>query len=605
MDTKTITYKVNPKTRLDKIFTNGLPVNAFINKGRCAIGGTYLEIMNKSRCSIIVVPNISIILNKLIDHPDMDVVYGDVSFKGTEELLKVYEPGQKIMTTPEGMRKIMSAAEVNGRLEEITNDWLLLLDESHTFISEYYREDILLPFKYFWSFKKKSIISATPFEFTDTRFKDLQHYKITFTEPLGTIKLVNARSVEGTLNLLLQNASTLPGNLHIFLNSIAEIRDAILRAELTECHIYCADDKDGNNMAKLGDLAKHFVAEPKTGEYSKINFYTCKYFEGWDLHDDNATMVLVTNFHKEHTMVGVGSKGKQAIGRLRKDAYQIVHITNHKYINQMKPLQAYREYFTDEAKHQIDHHYKTVERHIKNGFKLIPDPRLKHFCDVDKTTHKATLDPMKLDQQINQAANNEIYNHIDFIKKDWEDAYFKVEIEDSDVVLETKTALKRKSGAKQLEEDYKTLLEHKSSQQASNVFGLDRSLENRIKVSNPTAYQAAKLIDEQTMIAMKYNVKKVQAEVILKEYNLKEVKLLKLIGHEFKVGIFNSNEDIKNKLQAIYNKLEVKDHKTGKIKIASAEQIRSKGLFEADDTKRNKEHGKIIIRAQFSLRMAA
>lgn len=605
MKTNTITFKVNPKTRLDKIFTNGLPVNAFINKGRCAIGGTYLEIMNKLRCSIIVVPNISIILNKLIDHPDMDVVYGEVSFKDTAELLKTFEPGQKIMTTPEGMRKIMRAAEENGRLEELYNDWFLLLDESHTFISELYREDILLPFKYFWSFRKKSIISATPFEFTDPRIKELQHYKITFNAPLGTIKLVNARSVEGTLNLLLQSADTLPGNLHIFLNSISEIRDAILRADLKECNIYCANDKEGDNMEKLGELSKHFVAEPKTGEYSKINFYTCKYFEGWDMYDDNATMVFVTNFHKEHTMVGVGSKGKQAIGRSRRDPFQIVHITNHKHINQMKSLQDYREYFIKEAEYQIDHHHKTVERHIKNGFKLIPDPRLKHFCDVDKLTHKATLNLMKLDQQINQTANNEVYNNIDFIMKEWEDAYFKVEVEDSDVVLETKTALKRKSGAKQLEEDYKALLDYKLNQQVSNVFGLDRSLENRIKVSNPTAYQAAKLIDEQTMIAMKYNVKKVQAEIILKEYNLKEVKLLKLIGHEFKVGVFYTNEHIKNKLQEIYFKLDIKDHKTGKIKVATANQIRSKGLFEAEDTKFNKAHGKRIIRAQFNLRMAA
>jgi len=601
----TITHEVNPKTLLDKIFLNGLPVNSFINKGRCAIGATYGEIINKTRCTIITVPNISILLNKKDSHPELNVVYGNVTDSEIKAMIRKSEVGQKIMTTPEGLRRIIVVATELCRIEEIYREWFLLLDEAHTFISEEYRENILCPFDYFWNFDNKSIISATPYYFTDERFKQLEHHNITFTKKLGTVNLVNARSVEGTLNMLLLNAATLPGNMHIFLNSVTEIRNAILRSELRECNIYCADDEHGKNMAKLGEMAKHFVLEPKDGDYNKVNFYTCKYFEGWDLYDDNATIVLVTNHRKEHTMVGVGSKGKQAIGRLRKPAFQIIHITNHKHINQMKTLEEFRAHYIEEAAYQINHHHKTVDRHLRNGFKLISDPRLKHFCDVDETTHRALLNFMKLDQQINQAANNEIYNHIDFIKKDWEDAYFNVQLEDNDEVLETKTVIKRKSVAKQLEEDYQALLQHRLTQQASNVFGLDRSLETRIKTSNPTAFSAAKLIDEQSMIAMKYNLKKVQSEIILREYNLKQVKLLQLVGHEFKVGAFYTNEYIKNKLQSIYSKLDIKDPKTGNIKVATANQIRSKGLFEADDTKRNNEHGKVIIRPQFNLRMAA
>jgi hypothetical protein len=41
----TTNYHVDPKLRLDKIFTDGLPINSFIDKGRCAIGATYGEIM--------------------------------------------------------------------------------------------------------------------------------------------------------------------------------------------------------------------------------------------------------------------------------------------------------------------------------------------------------------------------------------------------------------------------------------------------------------------------------------------------------------------------------------------------------------------------------
>lgn len=210
MEPKTITLRVSPKTLIDQIFTNGLPVNSFINKGRCAIGATYGEIMYKLRCTLIVAPNISILISKKESHPELDIVYGDVSDEEIAKMFATKKPGHKIMTTPEGMRRIMKAVEEAGRLEKVYSEWFLLLDEGHTFISEHYRDDILVPFKYFWKFKNKSIISATPYEFTDEKFKQLQHYKIEFTDVLGTVNVVNAKSVVGVLNWILKNLSAFP-----------------------------------------------------------------------------------------------------------------------------------------------------------------------------------------------------------------------------------------------------------------------------------------------------------------------------------------------------------------------------------------------------------
>jgi len=139
----TITHEVNPKTLLDKIFLNGLPVNSFINKGRCAIGATYGEIINKTRCTIITVPNISILLNKKDSHPELNVVYGNVTDSEIKAMIRKSEVGQKIMTTPEGLRRIIVVATELCRIEEIYREWFLLLDEAHTFISEEYRENIL------------------------------------------------------------------------------------------------------------------------------------------------------------------------------------------------------------------------------------------------------------------------------------------------------------------------------------------------------------------------------------------------------------------------------------------------------------------------------
>ncbi len=605
----TTTYVVSPTTLLDKVFTDGIPTNAFIDKGRCAIGATYGEIIDKRRCTIIVVPNIGILLNKKDAHPELDIVYGEVSYEEVRAIITAYKPGQKIMTTPEGMSKIMKAAEETGRLNELYNDWFLLLDEAHTFITESYREDILRPFDYFWDFKQKSVISATPYIFTDIRFKILDYHKIEFTATLGKVTVVNAVSVPGTLNYMLQQADNLTGNLHIFYNSVREIRDIIIRSGITKCNIYCADDQNGDNKIKLGELVKHFVSEPKTGNYKKINFYTCKYFEGWDLYDDSAIVVLVTDVHKPHTKVGVSTKGKQAIGRLRDTPLQILHITNHHHVKYMKPLDTFKEEYTLDANFLIKQNEEYIAYCSEIGTKPKEDQRLIKYADINKTTKSATLNTMKLDQQINESASNEVYNHIKYIYQAWKDAYFEVDAQYSDHKLETGTTIKRKSASKQFKEDYKRLLDFKKQQGEHMIFYLGSTKEEEVKRTNPIAYKAYKLLDEATVKKLNYNVKKIEAAIILKENTLAEVKLLRLLFQYFRVNERYTNEYIKNKLQELYNTLSIKDE-SGKIKIATANQLAEKGRFETKECKIPQLKGKpvngyIVMRQQFNLRMAA
>ncbi|NVM67098.1 hypothetical protein FHW88_005419 [Mucilaginibacter sp. SG538B] len=614
----TTTYVVSPKTRLDKIMPVGVPINAFIDKGRCGIGATYGEIKNKDRCTLIAVPNISILLCKQKAHPEIDIVYGLVSYQDIKQMLMTSKTGHKIMTTPEGMRRIMKAAEEVKRYDEIVSEWFLLLDEVHTFVSEAYREDILAPFDYFWQFKNKSIISATPYEFSDERFKSLHHYRIKFEEKLGKVTLVKAKSVVGTLDYILQNCDEFPGNLHIFYNSVTQIVAAIKRARLTieQCNIFCADDKDGKNMQKLGELINYFVAEPKDGIYKKINFYTSKYFEGWDLRDINATMILVTDKHRPQTCVGASTKGKQAFGRLRSGEiqgdkpYQLIHITDHKGLLELKPLVQFKIDFREDARLGIDHWNERVAHRTKSGMTLSEKTEVDKYADRDTKTKIAQLNLMKLDQQINEAANNEIYNHINFIKQDWEDGYFNVELLEANHVIENKSTEKRKSKAKQLEEDYLKLKEYKGKKANGIVFSIGQSIEDEIKSRNPTAYQAHELLDEATMIKLKYNVKRVDREIILKENTRAELKLAKLLKQEFKPGNKGyTNQHVKCKLQEMYNSLNIRSE-NGKVRIAAATHLEDNGWFQVETGKvKNsrgiRENGLRIIRANFNILMAA
>lgn len=569
-------------TFMSDIFPIGLPMNAFINKGRCAIRGTSIELELKTRTTLIIVPNISIILSKstserITDRPDY-IVYGDISNAEISAMLKDSRVGIKIMSTPEGMRRIMRLAEQENLADHIKANWFLLLDESHTFISELYRKDILAPFDYFWSFDNKSIISATPYFFSDERFSSLDYYEIKFTEKLGTITVVNAVSVHATLEYLIDNRDQFPGNLHIFYNSVTEIKRAVLQSELEDCNIFCADDKDNNNMQKLGELQKFFVAEPRKGLYKKVNFYTCKYFEGWDLYDYQATIVLVTDCHKEHTKVGIASKGKQAIGRLRYEPVQIMHITNHEHEPAMIPLAQYKAAYTNDALRII----RNNNEHILNAEfdKFKGDNRADKFADVDPKTKIAKLNVYKLDQQINESACNEIYKHIKFIIEDWGKAYYDVDIQYSDLRLVSHSQQARKSASKQLEEDYNELLRIQDERSLGAMFSFGKGRDQLIREANPIAYEAFLLLDKATMVDLKHNVKKVRQEITIRKNGSKEIKFLKLSKAAFKRDTFYTNEMIKSKLNEFYRKLDIRDPKTGEIMKADPKHLGQEGRFQ-------------------------
>jgi hypothetical protein len=608
-------YKLGKNDPLRLIFPDGKLPNGFINKGRCAIGGTTMEIENETRCSIITVPNISILKSKKSQHREIDIVYGDISWEEVYGYLLESKQGQKIMTTPEGVAKIMWAAEQLGRKQELYDNWYFMLDEAHTFCTEYYRDDILIPFDHFFEFKNKCIITATPYFFTDPRMAELDYHEVRIKEKLGKVLLVDSASVTATLQSLIRRANELPGNIHIFYNSVTEIAKAVRRAQLEKCSIYCADDRSRKNLTTLDELVVFFKEQPDESNFEKINFYTAKYFEGWDMYDKNATLVVVTDVKKEHTKIGIGDKALQAFGRLRgkkgtllpAEPHLLIHITNHLYNKTMKQHNEIVLDYTNQSIKNIDRHNTDItNKEIKD---LIVDSRVKRVCTFDKTTQEARLHHFKLDQFINQVSTSEPYNHIGFLKQTWEKK-FEVVPQFSDARNETKTEVRRKSANKQFEEDYNLLLNDKKAKEAGKImFTLGLDNEARIKKSNPIAYQAFKILDESLVVSLKHNCKKIESQLIIKQNELAEVKLLRLLNLHFKVGTSYANSYIENKLQGFYKELEFKT-KAGKIKTAEPAHLGYKGRFDLHPVKIKNNNGALengyqIIRKQFDIILAA
>lgn len=607
-------YTTSINSRLDKVFTDlKLPFNAFVDKGRCGIGGTWLALMMAYH-TIITVPNNSIITSKMNEahkYPNgMFAVEGGVTVQKIKEyLLKVLNtPGGyiKIMSTPDSFGNIIEAAkdiqkEITGF--DIYRDCFLLIDEVHTTITEAYRERILVPFEYFWKFKNKSVISATPYIFSDPRFNEFSYHKVKFHEPYITqVEIVNSVSVEATLQKLLSAPSLFPGNVHIFLNSVTDSIEAIKRAELTEANMFYADKKE--NHEKLEGFTYLYQDEPMPEVYKKFNFYTCKYFEGWDLNDDNATIIFLTDIHSPHTRTRIPIKGIQAVGRLRTIPHKIYHITNHRSANTMK----IQEQLESSFKTQADMLIKIYNQCVDEGEEMLPDIKKQTLKFSDITEGKAVFNHNKFDQIVNIALTNEEYANIAIIGDLWKAGLYEPVFTSYAERLEpTKRHAQRLSKADKLKEligEFERL--EKEKETIAFNLGYDE-LNNLIK-ENAWAYSIFKDLGKDRLTELGFKEKAIKAEMITTSNATAEMKLKKLLCEQFYINQRYTKDGIKQKLQRLYNLVGLKD-KNGNIKTATAEQLGDNGRFEIRACKINVNDklvpGFIIGAMKFRLTIAA
>ena len=566
-------YTLSNDAHLTDLFTE-LPSNAFINKGWCGNGATTLEITNKRRSSIIIVPNIFIVKDKCEQYPGAQMIYGDITLIEVQAYLVKKELGQKIISTPEGIVKIMQAAYKCGMVEDLYHDWFLMLDEGHSYISEFYREDILAPFDHFYSFKSKCIISATPYYFTDPRMAELDHIRIAPTHSLGTVNLVEAVNVKGTLKSFIDESVITGDRLFIFYNSVREIISLIKACELTDCHIYCADDDKGINMQTMGEFIYMHRSRPKTNQYALINFITTIGFEGWDLVTDNATMIIATDVHKPHTTVGI-DKCFQALGRWRKPKGSTVprpklyHVFSHNKVESYREVSHFITYYEAEGRRLLANYKLGAKNAVAMGMKPTFDLSLKRYC-----RNPDSLDPVfdynLLDQVINEQYNKEVYNHTSHIQRAWEDYKYETNhIKRYDRMPNARTDA-RESKADKLKRDYNAIIAFNDDR---SIFKIGSDPTDKLQYTNPLAVDASIYLTLKAMEALQYNSKKVEAEVIKIKEPLIKVKLMKLINLKFKLHKPYTFHYLKQTLQDLYDQLGIKDS-NGKPRKATAQHIK-------------------------------
>ena len=610
---KTIKFKLHVTDYLDKAFIDKvLPMNAIIEKGKCGIGGTHLELTNKTRKSIIIVPTIGIIEDKIdskdekgnLEYPDLYAIYGTMKSNDIADYLINVQP-QKIIITPDSLGKFIdSAKSKQGLWDKTKKEYFLLFDEFHAIITEAFRCKMIDAFEQLFEFENKSFISATPYYFSDSRMQNFDTYKITFYEKFGVINIVNAISVRACLNAVLTETVKMEGNVHIFYNSVTEIAEAVNYAELKDCNIFCANKTE--NIEKLGNAAKFFNPKPTTGEYKKFNFYTSKYFEGWNLKDNNCTIILVTDVHKPHTKVGISNKGVQAVGRIRTKPDQpetypsaIYHITNHLNNPNMEKLEYFKNKYFFHANEEIKNYNNYIDNCKRESFEPLEEKTefVKKFANIDSKTGKAIKNDTQIDQIINESTYKEVFNHIDFIGETWKEANFDVQF------WEYKELLKPKEIQRKTKLTVMEIIKAFQTLEPDSVFIFNTEEMNiqlkELKKKYPVIYEAYRKLTIEEIESTNYNGKEMQKLLILKNNKDNEMKVLKLLPLHFSVGSKYTKAYIKITLQKIYDK-------AGYMEKAKAEQLKSKKWYEIKDCKienkaGNYDNGFEIIREQFNL----
>ena len=136
-------------------------------------------------------------------------------------------------------------------------------------------------------------------------------------------------------------------NYHIFLNSVKGISSIISKAKLNkeDVRIVCSRN-NSSYMKNKAKLPQGYDIEDSTTDPKKFNFYTSTCFEGQDIYDENGRTFIVSEPHKQHTMMDISTSFIQICGRIRNSKYngEIIHIYATSYYKEYPTLKEFIKY---------------------------------------------------------------------------------------------------------------------------------------------------------------------------------------------------------------------------------------------------------------------
>lgn len=308
---------ITDKTYLSEVIDK-LPSKTLLNKGITGCGGTYVE-LHSARNSIILVPTIELAKNK---SKDGFLLYGKVDDKKLIEYINSDVEYKKIIGTYDSFKRLVSLVD---------SSYFLLIDEYHILFNSYsFRSDaILYLLNNYTLFDDYCFMTATPLN-EDIILEEIKHLprlniKWTRSTPVK-LKIIDVSFTNKELLKILKSTDNC--NYHIFLNSVATIKDLITKSGITDYKVVCSETSRNNiktlNTGSTLDAVKRY------------NFYTATAFEGCDIFDPIGKTIILCDTNIATTILDISTLVRQITGRLRDSMYKdevtiILNTTKHRY----------------------------------------------------------------------------------------------------------------------------------------------------------------------------------------------------------------------------------------------------------------------------------
>ena len=532
-----------------------IPSNCILSKRIPGCGATTLE-LETNRSSIIVVPNVPVIVSKCNKYDNLLGVYEGVNQGQIIEYLRQNRT-RKIMTTPESFSKVKSACEKCGI--NVYSDFFLLKDECHQLIKDVdYRIDIVMPMNDFFRFNRKALVSATPIGFSDPRFEENHFEIIEITADYDYRQDITVTHTYNIAKAVGQYLESHNETVCFFVNSVVEIYSIMNQfGLLADSTVYCAPKSRSKLKTEYGFTNAHTEWSVET--MKKYNFFTGRFFTAFDLElPYKPDLVMITDpYNAEYTMLDVDTDCIQICGRFRNGINSATHI----YRVSPEIIAKSRE----QVEWEISAHefaYTTIQTLYNSAENK--EGRFAFGAALETLPFKDYLYPdftknwFAIDNKINEILVQGKFKSYPFIVDWYKDCHFfnptftKCEYNENDEKL--KIVKKCRSVKDKRRKMVKLLSE---IEEPYSEYALD--FINDMRKIDPFIVDAWEVLGAERIEELNYNQKKMNEEMILAQR--KGNKVVKLIKNTFKTGCRYTNEFIANELTRIFDLMHIHPEK--------------------------------------------
>jgi hypothetical protein len=321
----------------DKTKFDSIPTNCIFDKTLPGLGATYSEI-NAKRNSIIIEPNIPVIVGKVSNNKELLGVYeGITKAKIKNYLLNPNIIHKKILCTPEGYMRVKGIALYNEI--ELYRDYFCLYDECEKITQDIdYRDQISLPMNDFFLFENKAFVSATPLKLRNPEFQEQNFFNLNVKPSFDYRKKLNLITTNNYENAVIELFDKLKDSkcICIFMNSTNGINKLVNLLQEKGIQDYKAFSSKKSEL-KFKERAINNSFENLDLPLAKYNFFTSRFYSAVDVFTDKKPDIIILTDLQEakHSRIDPFTNAIQIYGRFRntfedgKKFNSLTHISNY------------------------------------------------------------------------------------------------------------------------------------------------------------------------------------------------------------------------------------------------------------------------------------